>query len=263
MANWAATDRLYLTYLVAEGWDDALAEAETELSEVRARSIASPLDEIRSLSCQAMIRVAKDDPTDATLADIEALAERTSDSFGLASVHFLRGDRAFIRGDYAEASREMVDAASDSNVSDLALGRALRAALWSRDAPKARELADRLDAYPGSSGSTAAARVSARAGIAALDGRIDDAVAGYRDALARFRAVNHDFNLACTALDFVLLVGAENPSALAAAEEARAIFERVGARPYLEHLKAAMARPVATGRAARPDAVTERSSSPS
>jgi hypothetical protein len=157
----------------------------------------------------------------------------------------------------------MLDAANNFDNSDLALVRALRVALWGRDAPNARELADRLDAHPGSLASTVAARISARAGIAALDGRRDEAIAGYRDALARFRAVNHDFDLACTALDFVLLVGPENSSALAAAEEARAIFERVGARPYLEHLEAAMGRPAVTGRVTRPDAVTEPSGSPS
>jgi class 3 adenylate cyclase/tetratricopeptide (TPR) repeat protein len=263
MANWAATDRLYLTYVVAEGWDDALAEAETELAEVRARSIASPLDEIRSLSAQGLMRVARGDPTDAMLSDLEGLAERTSDSFGMAALQFLRGDRAFVRGDHAEASREMLAASSDPSVSNLGLERAIRAALWSEDAPKVRELADRLDANPGSGGSTVAARTSARAGIAALDGRADEAVAAYRDALARFRAVNHDFDLACTALDFVLLVGPENSFALAAAEEARAIFERVGARPYLEHLEAALGRPAVIGRVIRLDAVTERSGSPS
>ena len=261
MANWAASTRLYMTFLVAEGWDEALAEAETELAEVRARSITSPLDEIRSLSVQGLMRVARGDPTAAMLSDLERLAERTSDSFGMAAVQFLRGDRAFVRGDHAEASREMLAASSDANISDLGLGRSLRAALWSDDAPKVRELADRLDADPGSAGSTVAARISARAGIAALDGRLDDAVAGYRDAIARFRAVNHEFDVACTSLDFVLVVGPENPAARAAAEEARAIFERVGARPYLEHLEAALARPVATGLATRHDAVSETSGS--
>jgi class 3 adenylate cyclase/predicted ATPase len=259
MANWAAASRLFLTYLVAEGWDEALAEAETELADVRARSMTSPLDEIRSLSIQGLILVARGDPTDATLADLTRLAERTSDSFGITAIHLLRGDRAFIRGDYAEASREMLDASSNPNISDLGFERALRAALWSRDAPKVREIADRLDADPSSLASMVATRISARAGIAALDGRRDDAVVGYRDAVARFRAVNQDFEMACTALDFVLLLGPEDPSALAAAEEARAIFERVGARPYLEHLEAAMGRPPATGRATREDAVTERS----
>jgi class 3 adenylate cyclase/tetratricopeptide (TPR) repeat protein len=263
MANWAVTSRLYVTYLLAEGWDEGLAEAEIDLAEVRARSATSPLDEIRSLSIQGLIRVARGDPTDATLADLTGLAERTSDSFGMTAIHLLRGDRAFIRGDYAEASREMLDASSNPNVSDLGFGRALRAALWSRDVAKAREIADRLDANPSSVASMMATRISARAGIAALDGRADDSVAGYRDALARFRAVNHDFDLACTALDFVLLVGPENSSALAAAEEAKAIFERVGARPYLERLEAAIGRPAVIGRVTRPDAVTERSGSPS
>jgi hypothetical protein len=58
---------------------------------------------------------------------------------------------------------------------------------------------------------------------------------------------------------FALLVGSQDPSALAAAEEARAIFERVGARPYIERLEAVPSRPEAVGRATGSGGVAERS----
>ena len=239
LANWAAITRLYGAFLTGEGWEDALVEADRDLAEARAYATASPLDEIRSLSIQALMRVARGESTDATLAGLEALAEQTSDSFGPAAVHFLRGDRALLAGDYAEACREMLLASVEPNVGQIYLVSAVRAALWGRDIATAREIADRLDAHPDSGAAITAARIAARAGIAALEGRPDDAIAGYRDALARYRAMGQDFDLACTALDFALLVGPEEPSARAAADEARPIFERAGARPYLERLDAA------------------------
>ena len=54
--------------------------------------------------------------------------------------------------------------------------------------------------------------------------------------------MGEDFEQACTGLDFVLLVGPDEPSARAAADDARVIFERIRARPFLDRLDAAMAR---------------------
>ena len=85
-----------------------------------------------------------------------------------------------------------------------------------------------------------AARLSARAAVAALEGRTDDAISGFREALARFRSVGEGFDVATTALDFVILVGADHPATREAAAEARAIFDRGRARPYLERLDAAL-----------------------
>ncbi len=251
LANWAAISRLYTTFLMGEGWDEALAEAEQDLADALAHAVASPLDEIRSLSVQGTMRVARGESTDATLARLEALAEQTSDAYGAAAVHFLRGDRALLAGEHADACREMLLAADEPNVGDTFLVFAVRAAMWGRDVVKAREIADRLDAHPSSAAPTATGRIAARAGIAALEGRRGDAIAGYGDALARYRATGQDFALACAGLDCVLLVGAEEPSARAAGKEARTIFERVEARPYLRLLESAVARDMTDARPAR------------
>jgi hypothetical protein len=56
------------------------------------------------------------------------------------------------------------------------------------------------------------------------------------------RSIGADLNAARLSLDFILLVGANHPATREAAAEARAIFERVKARPYLERLDAATAR---------------------
>ena len=203
LANWAAITRLYAVYQIAEGWEEALAEAESDLADGRAHAALSPLDEMRSLSVQALLRVARGESTDATLAAMEALSAQTTDAFGAAAVHVLRGDRALLAGSFDEARREFLLASEEPNIGEIFLSRAERAALWGHDLASAREIAARLEAHPSSANAIMANRVAARAGIAALEGRLDEAIEGFRDALARHRAIGQDFELATVGLDFV------------------------------------------------------------
>lgn len=117
---------------------------------------------------------------------------------------------------------------------------AVRAALWGRDLARARLAADRLDADPASDPGVSADRIAARAGIAALEGHTDSSVTGYRDALARQRHIDADLAVALTGLDFVLLIGADDPATREAEAESRAILERVKATFYLDELEGAI-----------------------
>ncbi|HVA86920.1 MAG TPA: hypothetical protein VNF73_11475 [Candidatus Saccharimonadales bacterium] len=105
-------------------------------------------------------------------------------------------------------------------------------------------MADRLDADPdaGRQG-PGANRTVAWAGIAALEGRRDEALAGFRDACRRYRELGADFPFAWIVLDALILLGPEEPAIRDQADEARAIFERVRAVPYLEWLDAALRQP--------------------
>ena len=91
---------------------------------------------------------------------MEALAAQVSDPGAAADVHFLRGDRAWVRGDFDAAYDEMVRAAEFSPLAAVYLSAAVRPALWLRDAIRARAAAERLDADP------SARRHRARAPIA-------------------------------------------------------------------------------------------------
>jgi hypothetical protein len=53
--------------------------------------------------------------------------------------------------------------------------------------------------------------------------------------------MDEDFDLARTGLDMILLLGPDHPDVPAVAAEARAIFERLSAQPYLDRLDAALA----------------------
>ena len=73
----------------------------------------------------------------------------------------------------------------------------------------------------------------------------DQATGGYRDAIRQWRDIGAAFDLALCELDFVKFVGGENPEAKAAAEEAKSIFQRLGAPAFLQRLNDAVGLPVA------------------
>jgi hypothetical protein len=121
---------------------------------------------------------------------------------------------------------------------------AARAALWEGDIEAATARVKELD----ESGLRGLAidldRVTFRAGLAALEGRILDAIAGYREALKGYRSLGVEFDLAMAALDLAILVpGAERraPDLEEALVGAAAIFGRLGAGPMLDRLEAALA----------------------
>jgi hypothetical protein len=80
------------------------------------------------------------------------------------------------------------------------------------------------------------------AGIAALEGRRGEALASYRETWLGWREIGCDFDLALAELDAVQLLGVDEAELRTAADEARAILERLRARPFLERLAAAVER---------------------
>ena len=76
-----------------------------------------------------------------------------------------------------------------------------------------------------------------RAGLAALEGRADEARTGYLAAEAGLRDLGLRFELGLALLEHAVFL-AEDPSAAAAAEEARAIFTDLGATTLLGRLPA-------------------------
>ena len=81
----------------------------------------------------------------------------------------------------------------------LAVREAARAGVWSRDPVKLRRVLDAMAAISG--GWIDAVRRTAEAGLAALEGRREDAVAGYERALEDWRALECRLDLASCAVD--------------------------------------------------------------
>ena len=74
------------------------------------------------------------------------------------------------------------------------------------------------------------------AGIAALEGRVPEALALYRSALAGYRDAGCRFDVALTILDMAALIGTDEPAVRSAIPEGREILVSLGARPLVERL---------------------------
>jgi tetratricopeptide (TPR) repeat protein len=113
-----------------------------------------------------------------------------------------------------------------------------RAAAWLGDEATLVDVNARLARQPGRL--PAATRRETEAALAALQGRRAEAAAGFADALARWRELGYDVEQALCALDWVTMLGPSDPDGRAAAEDARVLFDRLGAVPLQALLAAAM-----------------------
>ena len=86
----------------------------------------------------------------------------------------------------------------------------------------------------------AAVRLTAEAGLAAMEGRRDEAATAYSRALDAWRAIDSPLDLALCALDRAILCGLDAAPA-GEEDEAREIFTRIGATPFLARLDRAAA----------------------
>ncbi len=254
MATWAATNARHYSAIMGQDWDEALQESAAARREAVERGEIGALDEIRALVTEAYVLVSQGESTDEILARLETLVPQVSDSFAEASIHYLRGDRALLAGEYATASDEINRASRDVNLRSLYLALAIRPAVWAGDLVGTREALGRLESDPSTDALTFAARIAWRAAIAALEGRIAEAIVGYKDAIDRMTVIGADFDAARIGLDFVRLVGPSEPVAQEVAERSRAIFERIGAKPYLALLDEALSPDAKAARSSRQQA---------
>jgi len=119
---------------------------------------------------------------------------------------------------------------------------ATHAAFWLGDAPRARAALALFEARPERGRVVAATRQMLQAGLRALEGDRSAAIAAYREAIRSWRDMDVPFWLGLTLLEFATLVGPGEPEARAAADEARAIWTRLGSPPLLARLDAGLAR---------------------
>jgi hypothetical protein len=113
-----------------------------------------------------------------------------------------------------------------------------RAALWLRDPEKVRAALAAMGTLRGRWPD--AARGTVQAGLAALEGRIDDAAAGYVRCLQAWSALELPLDRAVTVIDAASLLPPEllPPGEV---ERTNAYLRELGARPLLERLEAAVA----------------------
>ena len=116
---------------------------------------------------------------------------------------------------------------------------AAHAAIWLRDGERALAVVEAAHGWY--SPALEADVATIRAGLEALAGNEQAALAGYQAAQVTWRELGCDFEPGpvCT-VDMATLLGPGHPEVVAAADEARTILERLRARPFADRLEAAM-----------------------
>jgi hypothetical protein len=130
----------------------------------------------------------------------------------------------------------------------LALPLGARAALWTGDAGTARRLMETLAEASYWGLAVEADRACLGAGIAALEGRPAEALAGYREALRAYRQLGLAFDEALAGIDMATVLPTPERDAadvVAALQAARETLTRLGAAPFLARLEAVVGAPTA------------------
>jgi tetratricopeptide (TPR) repeat protein len=170
------------------------------------------------------------------------LADFQDDTQFPSYVHWARAWAALAAGRLDEARTEATAAVHvTSYFLPISGPLATRAALWAGDVLAAKALVGRLDASVVRGQAFGLDIRTARAGLAALEGRRSDAVAGYREALRGWRQLGLAFDEAMAVLDLAILLAPserEMGEAATAIEWARDTLARLGARPLLARLDA-------------------------
>ena len=214
-------------------WSDTRAS----ITELGQRDLHS--DQRAYLSCtEAMLATLTGDAARAA-ACLEGHAARlTGTELVTARATYLM-DRALMSlatGDIEAAWRESIAAVSADPMginSPHAMAVQAHAALWLQNAEGVRAALAGMKAFHWLW--LAASRVTVEAGLAALEGRAQEATETYQEAIKAWRALECTLDLALCELDRTLLLGPNHPDAFAAVE-ARDIFTELGAKPFLERL---------------------------
>jgi hypothetical protein len=176
---------------------------------------------------------------------IEAELGEVSESQLGAAIAEIRGELAFARGEPEDAYQHSIAAfrrfaAPDSH----ALPRAARAAGWLGDLVGLREARQLADALPGRV--PAAWRQEMDATIAALEGRRQESISLFLEAIHRLRVLGLGYDRAVVAVSSVKMLGSSVAELGKEIEEAEETLRRLGAAPMLERLaQARLAGPAA------------------
>ena len=166
------------------------------------------------------------------------IGESFQDADVASSVYDLRGWRAFADGRFADAAARWIENADMSSLNaPYLLPRVAHSALLANDPATAQLALDRLVKTGAHGRAVDVDRLAIGAGLAALDGRTAEAIAGYRAAIAGWRDLGLPWDEALTSIEFVRFIGPSEPDAQAAADAARVILERLRAARVIEHAR--------------------------
>ena len=223
--NWAES-----AFAVGE-WDAILALA----ADLEAEGLL-PADESANIFIGVyLVRAYRGAVEEATEALERVLGPQLVDFQQARSYHDSFAHFGFAAGDHEAMRRHAAELLASHEMYPYDVIPAARASLWLRDAAGVREALGERDVSVGRA--TDLRFAALRAGLAVLEGRPDDALAGYLAAEAGLRELGIRFELGLALLEHAVFL-AGDPSASAAADEARTIFEELGATTLRARLPA-------------------------
>ncbi len=214
-------------------WDWALAELET----VRQYEL-DDAGEIVAGAAAMMIKINRGEVTEAEIDELVARLATLEDRDVEAGKFDIRGLQAFARGEFAAAADLWIQGVpmSDYNVPYI-LPRVAMASVLARRPDGAAEAIRALIARGTRGRSIDADRATVEAGIAALRGDREAALAGYRVGLAGYRDLSLTWDEALLAMQAATTLGPDEPQVAGWVDEARAILTRLRAAPVLAQLE--------------------------
>ena len=219
-------------------WDWADAELEPLRGEDTEPVVRSVM-----LSDSIMIKALRGEPTDALVADYRGLPADPGDTVKAAGTAWSQGILAFADGRFDVARREFLSFRDIfPGGGDEAMLFASRCDILAGHADLARADIAQVDKIAAPRSGDRRDRTTIHAGIAALEGRTEEALAAYRQVLAVWRDLGLVWDEALCAIDMATVLDPSDPEVRAVAEAAREILVRLRATPFIERLDAALAR---------------------
>jgi hypothetical protein len=225
----------------------ALGEWEwaTSLAEEQLATGAEGQDLVLLLSARGVLRALVGERDDATVADITREAETIGDRVGIGQV---TADLALLDGRFAAARQAAEETASlDPLNAPPMLVLAAHAAAWDRDLDALARISRTFDGSMLRGRLLGAQGRAIRAAVAGLEGRREEALAGFRRAAREHAELGTVVDRSLTAIDMAAVLGGDDPEVRTEIAFARETFARLGAGPYLERLEAVLAAPPGAG----------------
>jgi class 3 adenylate cyclase/tetratricopeptide (TPR) repeat protein len=222
----------YTSFLTGD-WDYGLSEMDAVLAEDLDSTTRTWI-----LSNELIIRVARGEHVKDRLDELDQLAARHTDPQIAAAPMDTKANAAQAAGRLQDARRHWLASAGVSSYAPASYYQAARPALWLGDLEGVKSSLAGLEETGFHGPVVEARRATLRAGIAALEGRTADALAGYKAALAVWRSLRVVWEEALTGLDMATVLDPTIPEVRAVAESSGEIFQRLGATPYVERLNA-------------------------
>jgi class 3 adenylate cyclase/tetratricopeptide (TPR) repeat protein len=227
----------YTAFLTGD-WDGGLAAMESPLAEDLERT-----DRMLLLSNVVIIRASRGEDVSDALAELEEMAKSEADQMRGALLD-AQANADLAQGRLREAAAAWRGlAAVTASYGPIAYYQAARPMLWAGDLEGARADLAAIDATGVHGRVVELRRRTIQAGIAALEGRAAEALNLYRDALRGWYDLGLVWDGVLTTIDMVTLLDPSETEVRDAADTARTTLVRLGARPYIDRLDAALARP--------------------